>query len=295
MNKLILVVLATLIFGGLVHSQTGTIDTKTSTARKKRGPVFRATKEQVIQVQTMLKEKGSYTGELDGKFNSDFRNAIKSFQAGSSLRKTGTLNRATLEKMGVELTERQKSYPVNPRSFDTSKNDASSKPRRRSFRVNKEQITRAQTILLEKGLFNGEVNGKYSKDLRSSIKDFQSANGLKRKGSLNRATVEKMGIELTDTQKEIPVNPKDLAKGDDGSPKPRRKIFRAGTDQIRQVQAMLKTKGLYKGEETGKLNSSTRAAIREWQTNNNVKKTGTLNKATLKAMGIELTEKQKAF
>ena len=101
-----------------------------------------------------------------------------------------------------------------------------------------------------------------------------------------------MSIELTDKQKEIPVNPKDYAKTDDGN-KPKRTIFRANKEQINQVQKMLSDKGLYDGEQTGKLNPATRAAIREWQDQNNVKKTGTLNKVTLEAMGIELTDKQK--
>ena len=62
-----------------------------------------------------------------------------------------------------------------------------------------------------------------------------------------------------------------------------------------EVQKMLKEKKLYNGEETGKLNPSTRAAIREWQSQNNVKKTGTLNKMTLEAMKIKLTDKQKKY
>jgi peptidoglycan hydrolase-like protein with peptidoglycan-binding domain len=58
---------------------------------------------------------------------------------------------------------------------------------------------------------------------------------------------------------------------------------------------MLKKKGMYAGEETGKLNPETRAAIGEWQTQNSVKKTGTLNKETLEAMKIELTDRQMEF
>ena len=299
MKKLLLVVFVTLIFGGLVNAQdTSGVKTKTTTAKKKRGPVFRATKEQISQVQTMLKGKGTYEGEVTGKFNDDFRKAIKVFQVGNKLRKTGTLNRATLEKTGVELTDKQKAFPINPASFDTSKNDEPDKPtkkRQRSFRPTKKQIITAQTKLKDGSKFSGEITGKYSKEFRAAIKGYQAANGLKRKGSLNRATLEKMGIELTDSQKEIPVNSGNIAKADDGSPKPKRTIFRATKDQINKVQAMLKTKGLYVGEETGKLNPATRAAIREWQDQNSVKKTGTLNKVTLEAMAVELTDKQKGM
>ena len=303
MNKVLLTALMCLQLTVFANAQnnTGTASTaEPVNAVKKRGPVFRATKEQVTEVQTMLKEKGSYKGEADGKFSADFRNAIKDFQGNNALKKTGTLNRATLEKMGIDLTDKQKEYPVNPNSLDTSDNDKPEKTKKSraiAFRVNKDQISRAQTMLKDKGSYAGEITGKYSKDFRASVKDFQSANGLKRKGSLNRATLEKMGIELTDTQKEIPINPNDIAKpkaeGSAGNSK--RKIFRATKEQISEVQRMLKEKGLYDGDQTGKLNSATRTAIGEWQNQNNVKKTGTLNKETLEAMKIELTEKQKAF
>lgn len=385
MKKIILTIFVCLTLSAFSYAQ-GTTDnnietTKSTAETKKKRVIFRATKDQIMLVQTMLKTIGTYEGEADGKFNKDFRKAIKGFQGENGLKKTGTLNRATLEKMNIELTDKQKAIPVNPNSYasadekkekkprkkafrptksqikeaqtklkDTGKFEGevtgkyskdfrsvlktyqeenelkktgkldeatlnkmgieltdkqkgievvskkSDKPHRRSFRVNKDQITQAQKLLKEKELFDGEETGKYSKEFRAAIRDYQSTNGLKRKGSLNRVTLEKMGIELTDKQKEIPVNPNDIAKPKDpNAKKVKRKIFRANKDQIMQVQKMLKEKGLYNGEETGKLNPATRSAIREWQAQNNVKKTGTLNKVTLEAMGVELTDKQKDF
>ena len=117
------------------------------------------------------------------------------------------------------------------------------------FRVSKQQISRAQTKLKAQGLYSGEVTGKYSKEFRTSIREFQSANGLRRKGSLNRATLEKLGIELTEAQKAMPVNPNDLASG---KSKKRGPVFRATKDQIREVQKMLIAKKLYEGDENRK-------------------------------------------
>ncbi len=88
-----------------------TMASKTSNATttvKKRGPVFSATKDQVMQAQTMLKTRGVYAGEPTGKLDSDTRAALKKYQETEGVRVTGTLNRATLEKMGIELTERQR-------------------------------------------------------------------------------------------------------------------------------------------------------------------------------------------
>jgi len=60
-----------------------------------------------------------------------------------------------------------------------------------------------------------------------------------------------------------------------------------------QAQRMLKQNGMYAGEETGKLDDATREGIRKYQGANSVKVTGTLNRATLEKMGIQLTDRQK--
>ena len=71
-------------------------------------------------------------------------------------------------------------------------------------------------------------------------------------------------------------------------------IFRATGDQTKQAQAILKQRGFYNGEQTGKLDTDTRAGLRKYQQAEGLKVTGTLNKATLVKMGIALTDKQKA-
>jgi peptidoglycan hydrolase-like protein with peptidoglycan-binding domain len=76
----------------------------------KRGPVFRSTREQIKQAQALLKARGFYTGQEDGKLNADTRAALKKYQEAEGLKITGTLNKATLEKMGVILTNRQKEW-----------------------------------------------------------------------------------------------------------------------------------------------------------------------------------------
>ena len=83
-------------------------DNTNAGAAKKRGPVFRATKEQIKQAQTLLKGRGLYTGEATGKLDTDTRAALKRYQETEGIKATGTLNRATLEKMSIVLTDKQK-------------------------------------------------------------------------------------------------------------------------------------------------------------------------------------------
>jgi peptidoglycan hydrolase-like protein with peptidoglycan-binding domain len=75
---------------------------------RKRGPVFRATKDQINQAQAILKERGFYGGGQTGKLDDATREGLRKYQQAEGLKTTGTLNRATLEKMGVALTDKQK-------------------------------------------------------------------------------------------------------------------------------------------------------------------------------------------
>lgn len=80
------------------------------------------------------------------------------------------------------------------------------------------------------------------------------------------------------------------------APKPPRKpIFRANKDQIKQAQKILKDRSFYAGEETGKLDDDTRAGLKKYQAAEGLKVTGTLNKVTLEKMAIVLTDKQKTM
>jgi peptidoglycan hydrolase-like protein with peptidoglycan-binding domain len=93
-------------------AQTTTTSTSNQTGTKqgaKRGPVFRATKEQINQAQAILKSRGFYGGEQIGKLDGATRDGLRKYQQAEGLKVTGTLNRLTLEKMNIALTEKQKS------------------------------------------------------------------------------------------------------------------------------------------------------------------------------------------
>ncbi len=96
----------------------------------------------------------------------------------------------------------------------------------------------------------------------------------------------------------IAQNPNTSATGSGSATKPkapRKPIFRANKDQIKQVQKMLKSRGFYGGEETGKLDADTRAGLKKYQVTEALKVTGTLNRVTLEKMGVVLTDKQRVM
>lgn len=285
MRKIIFVLLATFLLGVSINAQTEpkmdkSADTKMETKPKKQ--IFRANKQQVMEAQKMLKIAES------GKLDTETRAAIKKYQPENGLKATGTLNRATLEKMGIELTDKQKEIPVSPNSFASAEGDKMEKPKRTIFRADKEQIMQAQKIL------NVEESGKLNDATRAAIKKYQADNDIKPTGTLNQVTLEKMNIELNDKQKGIPIPdsstdkmPKSDKMSDSSDIKTKKTIFRANKEQIMQAQKLLKV------EESGKLDDATRAELKKYQEANGIKVTGTLNRVTLEKMGIVLTDKQK--
>jgi peptidoglycan hydrolase-like protein with peptidoglycan-binding domain len=217
MKSILLLMAASLFFASSMPGQA-TMPTKTtgpsaSTSTTKRTAVFRPTKDQITQVQKMLKEKKLYSGEATGKYDDPTRTGIKSFQKDNGLKETGTLNRATLEKFGVELTDAQKQIPVSPNSFasaddkkpvtkstdKTVSSDSSSK--KSIFRATADQVKAAQKMLKDKSMYSGEQTGKLDDATRDGLKKYQDANSLKVTGTLNQATLDKMGISLTEKQK----------------------------------------------------------------------------------------------
>ena len=109
-NILTLTLLLLCVFSTSVLAQdTTSTSTKAGTKQgNKRGPIFRATKEQINQAQAILKERGFYAGEQLGKLDDATRDGLRKYQQAEGLKVTGTLNKITLEKMNIQLTEKQK-------------------------------------------------------------------------------------------------------------------------------------------------------------------------------------------
>lgn len=175
----------------LINAQPTNTSTQVSETKTKK-PVFRANKDQISQAQKILKVTES------GKLSKEDKEALKAYQKENGLKANGSLNRATLEKMGITLTAKQQEIPVDPNSFAKAKStETAAKSKKPVFKATKEQVTEAQKII--------KVNdtGKLSKEDREALKKYQNENGLKSTGTLNKATLEKMGITLTEKQKEM--------------------------------------------------------------------------------------------
>ena len=106
---LTLTLLSLCLFTTIAAAQTSTTSTSTATKQTKRGPVFRATKDQINQAQAILKSRGFYGGDQIGKLDEATREGLRKYQQAEGLKVTGTLNKITLQKMNIALTEKQQS------------------------------------------------------------------------------------------------------------------------------------------------------------------------------------------
>ena len=105
---LTLLLLCVLSTGVMAQNTTSTTTTTSTKQGTKRGPIFRATKEQINQAQAILKDRGFYAGEQLGKLDDATREGLRKYQQAEGLKVTGTLNKITLQKMNIALTEKQK-------------------------------------------------------------------------------------------------------------------------------------------------------------------------------------------
>ena len=188
-STLMLVSLSSVLFAQGTSPSPSATPKATSEAKPKK-PVFRSTKDQVKEAQTMLKASKVFSGEPTGVSSADWKTAVKTYQGDNGLAKTGSLNRATLEKMGIALTDKQKEIPVNPDHLASG--TADSKPKKTSdktpkpsekttdgpkrpapFTATKEQIAALQKVLKDGKMFDGEANGERSDALKDSVKKYQ--------------------------------------------------------------------------------------------------------------------------
>ncbi len=111
MKKMLSTVLSLLfVFTMAVTAQNPNSSTTTgnsTSAAKSRKPIFRANKDQIKQAQKLLKDRGFYAGEETGKLDDDTRAGLRKYQDAETLKVTGTLNKVTLQKMGITLTDNQ--------------------------------------------------------------------------------------------------------------------------------------------------------------------------------------------
>lgn len=208
-RKVLVLLSALFIFSVFASAQTPTPTPAATSTAPAKTPSFRPTKDQIKQGQTLLIKEKLWTGEATGVYG-ESRPAIKAYQKANGLDENGKFDRATLNKMGIALTDSQKG--ITPAASATTSKDpkppkttsaTTDGPKRPApFRADVDQIKDAQKILRDGKMLTGGEDGKLDDTTREGLGKYQEANGLKATKTLNAGTLQKMGITLTDKQKE---------------------------------------------------------------------------------------------
>lgn len=74
-----------------------------------------------MSAQKILRDGNMLAGGEDGKLDDATRDGLGRYQEANGLKVTKTLNAATLEKMGIALTDGQKSQVAAQASYDAAK------------------------------------------------------------------------------------------------------------------------------------------------------------------------------
>jgi peptidoglycan hydrolase-like protein with peptidoglycan-binding domain len=216
LRKVLLILSAAILFTAGIFAQEGPANDKkemsASTSDSATKPAsFRPSKDQIKKGQEILIKQKLWDGEATGIYG-ECRPAIKAYQKANSLEQTGKFDKPTLAKMNIGLTDKQKGIESTSASSDP-KSDGPKRPA--PFQATKDQITTLQTKLKEAKLFSGQADGERSDELKDAVKKYQDKNGLNATGGINAATLEKMGIALTDKQKANVAAQKAYSSGKD--------------------------------------------------------------------------------
>lgn len=127
--------------------------------------------EPVKDLQQRLKEKGHYSGDIDGKFGQKTENAVKAFQKAKGLKTDGKVG----DKTWALLTSDK---APNPTLRLNDKGDA---------------VKKLQTALNAKENLNLKVDGKFGSGTEKAVKKFQSKNNITADGVVGGSTWNALG------------------------------------------------------------------------------------------------------
>lgn len=131
-------------------------------------------------------------------------------------------------------------------------------------------VTRIQNMLIAEGYYNGPVTGYYDLLTEEAIKAFQQERGFSPTGIVGLDTLE--ALRNNPNAREYPGL---LSRGDRGS-------------VVVNVQSWLKVLGYYDGPATGYYGSLTEAAVKRFQTQENLAVDGLIGPNTWSSLMVQI-------
>jgi peptidoglycan hydrolase-like protein with peptidoglycan-binding domain len=277
--------------------------------------------DEIKKAQQALKDKGMYTGAVDGTMNAQFEKSLRDYQEANKLKATGKLDHATMMRLGLppehhegKGTEMKKEgTPTKPstgeKSGTTTGTETKKKGGKQSRYHSSEKVKEVQTALQEKGFNPGPIDGIMGPKTTKALASFQRQQNLYANGKLDERTERELGIGTGkgtevpgEREKPAPMPPApkpDQSKPQAPPPDQSQVVppVQSGADRmgigmasavedIRAAQMALKNRGYDPGEINGMVSSQTQQALRHFQAANNLPVTGVFDIRTQAALGV---------
>lgn len=123
-----------------------------------------------------------------------------------------------------------------------------------------------QTALAEAGFYDYPADGEFGEGTRRAVAEYQRANGLEATGVADGPTLLRLYEGQSVTREEFEQSCC-AEKGDSGA-------------KVKTIQDRLNQLGYFVGETTGTYGENTQSAVAEFQENNDLEKTGSVDYAT---------------
>lgn len=224
----------------------------------------------VKYMQNLMKLTGYSTSTPDGKFGSGTRTTVRNFQTANGLPVTGIVDQATIEKM-IQV--------ANPPNEGATIEQVRSGQRTLSYDVTNTPnaaVKYVQQLLKDTGYSTGTPDGKFGSGTRTSVQNFQTANGISATGVVDSTTLAKMegvagGPNYGVTLNDVRAGTKTLSYDITNTP----------SDAVEFVQGKLNDAGFNVGTPDGKFGTGTKNAVIDFQTKNSILNNGVVGQATL--------------
>ncbi len=234
--------------------------------------------DDVLELQTRLRELQYYTGKLSGRYREGTRDAVRSFQADFGLEETGIADAVTQSVLYATL--------YRPLRVGSSGDD----------------VKALQTRLMELGYYTGKVSGNYLEGTQNGIRAFQENNGLKVTGIADpdtqtalfdpRAVGKNDVVKADTTPTPIPENNNFLVDDAETAlengvvmpdePVAFTKILKSGSQGtlVKKLQTRMTELGYYTGPISGNFAKQTTRAVRTIQSQNGLTVNGKVDETT---------------
>lgn len=129
---------------------------------------------EVRRIQTVLQQKGYYSGTIDGIYGSQTVEAVKKFQSSNGLDADGICGTKTLSALGISGS-----------STALRRGDSGS------------TVSQVQKKLSSLGYYTGSIDGVYGSQTEAAVRRYQAAKGLTVDGICGVRTMSALGLSST--------------------------------------------------------------------------------------------------